>query len=153
MRRHRSDEGSLRVRLLGVGITEWGVLTLLDDSYLWNPASRTRSLGAREFLIERDQVVRVLHRDFSRSTTLVRVDTSDGSWVRLRLPSSGFDQTFAEADVEADRSSGWLRRPWYATGTGPPQAQPRSKPITLASFRPKRPEKTMSTFMNGACDS
>lgn len=90
--RDRSGEGKFIARLLGIGLTERGSLSRLDGTCLWSPTPHARAAGSIEFIIEIDEVVRVLHRRLRWGATLLRVDRSDGSFVTLR----GRDLKFAE---------------------------------------------------------
>ena len=93
---HQNQGGSgsapSKGRLLGVGLTERGSLSALEDTWLWSPTARERVLGSTDFKIDLSEVARAVHRRFWWGTTLVRVERSDGSCVTLR----GRDPVLAE---------------------------------------------------------
>jgi len=99
--RERSGEGTVVARLLGVGLTERGSLSALEDTWLWSPTARERVLGSTEFKIDLSEVARAVHRRFWWGTTLVRVERSDGSYVTLR----GRDPVLAEIFEPVARST------------------------------------------------
>lgn len=84
------------MKLFGTGFTEWGVLAPLQNSQLWSPSPSARELGSVEMLIDFEDVLRTLHRHVGHRTTLVRIDSSDGSYLTLRILSNSFDEAFGE---------------------------------------------------------
>lgn len=92
--RSRSGEGQFIERVLGIGLTENGSLTLVDDAYLWSPSPRSKAAGSVEFLIKHDEVIQVIHRRLRWGSTLFWVEKNDGSFVTLRGRSPKVGEMF-----------------------------------------------------------